>query len=393
MKRIGAIGLGSRIGKIAGDMVQTGNIELVAVADLDWDNAKTNLAKWKQWLEVDFDSYVEGVHLYKDYHDMLANEKLDGILIGTRCSQHAIICADLLPYGIPIFVEKPIAINPEQLQMLKDAVDKYSSMEEKCVVSFPLRYTNLVQYTKELIEKGEIGQVAHVQAVNNVPYGRIYFHGWYRDVKETGGLWLQKATHDFDYINHILGLRPVSICAMSSKQVFKGEKQAGLKCKDCQDKAICSESPENLKKNTNEEPKGEFCCFATDTGNQDSGTAIIQYENGMHVVYSQDFITRLGAAKRGARFIGYKGTIEFDWQSKEVRVFKHDRLRNDVSKFSGQGAHGGGDNALVQNFYDIMCGTDVSKATIRDGILSAHMCLKAREACETHTYQQIDTQW
>ena len=390
MKKIGAIGVGSRIGKIAGDMVKTGKIELVAVADINWDNAKKNISKWKEWMVDYSDSYIESIHFYKDYHDMLKNEKLDGILIGTRCSLHAEICADLLSYGIPIFAEKPVAINEEQLQILRDALEKNPSMDDLCVVSFPLRNTNLVQYAKKLIDSGVIGKVEHVQAVNNVPYGRVYYHGWYRDENETGGLWLQKATHDFDYINYILGLRPVYICAMSSKQIFKGDKPAGLTCEVCPEKETCPESPENIKKNTNDLSYGNFCCFATDTGNHDSGTAIIQYDSGMHVVYSQNFFARLKAAKRGARFIGYKGTIEFDWESKEVRVFMHDELRNEVSSFEAIGSHGGGDNALVNNFYDVMCGKDVSKTPLKEGILSAQICLKAREACKTHTYQQID---
>ncbi|MEK0313207.1 Gfo/Idh/MocA family oxidoreductase [Cohnella sp. 56] len=76
------------------------------------------------------------------------------------------------------------------------------------------------------------GEIEHVQAVDNVPYGSVYFHNWYRDERETGGVFLQKATHDFDCINHLIGLKPVSVCAVKSKQIFKGDKPEGLYCKD-----------------------------------------------------------------------------------------------------------------------------------------------------------------
>ncbi|WP_256976081.1 hypothetical protein [Paenibacillus sp. MY03] len=46
----------------------------------------------------------------------------------------------------------------------------------------------------------------------------------------TRGLFVQKATHDFDYINHILGLKHITVCAMTSKQIFKGNKRAGMQC-------------------------------------------------------------------------------------------------------------------------------------------------------------------
>src|SRR5438045_2774069 len=81
---------------------------------------------------------------------------------------------------------------------------------------------------------GALGTVEQVQAVNNVPfYAGGYYHGWMRDDEETGGLWLQKATHDFDYINALVGQRPVRITAMESKTVFRGEMPAGLHCVDC----------------------------------------------------------------------------------------------------------------------------------------------------------------
>jgi hypothetical protein len=42
-----------------------------------------------------------------------------------------------------------------------------------------------------------------VQAINNVPYGSVYYHSWYRDPKETGGLFLQKARRTMWITFHI----------------------------------------------------------------------------------------------------------------------------------------------------------------------------------------------
>lgn len=53
------------------------------------------------------------------------------------------------------------------------------------VVSFPLRVTPLVKLAKEIVQSGKLGSIKHVQAVNNVPYGGVYYHSWYRvTVKE-----------------------------------------------------------------------------------------------------------------------------------------------------------------------------------------------------------------
>ena len=77
-------------------------------------------------------------------------------------------------------------------------------------------------------------------------YGSGYYHGWMRDESQTGGLWLQKTTHDFDYINSLVRQRPVRITAMESKTVFRGDMPAGLHCVDCPRQEECPESPKGL---------------------------------------------------------------------------------------------------------------------------------------------------
>ena len=39
----------------------------------------------------------------------------------------------------------------------------------------------------------------------------------------------------------------------------------------------------------------------TDTGNHDSGSILIQYENGLHAVYTQNFIVRRGGGQEGCK--------------------------------------------------------------------------------------------
>jgi hypothetical protein len=55
------------------------------------------------------------------------------------------------------------------------------------------------------------------------------------DYNETGGLWLQKATHDLDYINYIMGEPPATVFAMESQRVFNRRKPAGLTCNVCEE--------------------------------------------------------------------------------------------------------------------------------------------------------------
>ncbi|MCC3374702.1 Gfo/Idh/MocA family protein [Cohnella sp. REN36] len=319
---------------------------------------------------------------YDTLEALLEGARPDGLLIGTRCSLHTPYALQALPTGIPLYMEKPVATTMEDWTRLYEASRTYNT---PVVVSHPLRLTAIVQLVKEIVDAGTIGTIEHVQAVNNVPYGGVYYHSWYRDEAETGGMFLQKATHDFDYINYVLGQDPAAVCAMTSKQVFKGNKPAGLRCADCEENRTCAESTVG----TPEAEEWPFCCFAEDTGNEDSGSALIRYESGMHVSYTQNFFARRGAAARGATFLGYKGTISFDFVTGEVVVHHHHSPRMDRYRYNESEGHFGGDTGLAANFVDVMRGKGTSVSTLRDGLVSALLCLKAKEAQLTGMYQEL----
>ena len=323
---------------------------------------------------------------YTSAEEMLEKEKPDGVVIGTGCNLHTKYACLVAKYNLPLFLEKPVCIDEEQLAELETILP---AMNDKTVVSFPLRVTEIVEKVKQLLKSGCIGEVAQVQAINNVFYGRCYYHGWYRYDALTGGLFVTKATHDIDYLSYILDMgEPKSVCAMESKMVFRGDKPEGLLCKDCPDAKSCPESLENIPAD-DPQTYGSWCCFAKDTGNHDSATVIMQYENGLHAVYSQNFIVRKSAGKRGARFIGFKGTLEFDFKTDTITLIDHFSDEIKTWKFPPKKGHGGGDYILGQNFVDIMAKKATPVASLADGISSVRLCLAAKKSAESKTFVEI----
>lgn len=379
--KLGIIGCGNRITGMAKLVLDSAkDIELAAVADIDPEKAIKTLSAKGLW--------NDNIKAYTDADQMLDQEELDGVMIGTRCSLHSTMGAKVLKRNLPLFLEKPVSTNMDDLLILKKA---YEESKSKVVVSFPLRVTPLAKLAKEIIDSGKLGTIEHVQAYNNVPYGGVYFHNWYRDENETGGLFLQKATHDFDYINNILKLDPVMVCAMKSKQIFKGNKPAGVYCKDCPEKDTCPEGLYSMKYVKFDNPNGDMCCFAVDTGNEDSGSAIIRYSTGMHVNYTQNFFARKSAGARGARFLGYHGTLEFDWYTDQLKVFMHNTPRVETYNIDTKSmSHGGGDSVLAFSFIDVIRGSGESVAPLDSGLLSCLMCLKATQSAENNTFEKIE---
>ncbi len=386
MKKLAVIGMGERIRWLLGQLdTFAADITLVAAVDPRRDHIRELVGEEK----------LAGVTFYDDVDTMLAQAEPDAVMIGTTCHLHTEYAKKVLALNLPLFLEKPVSISMEQVQDLYQASLTSTS---QVVVSFPLRLSRLVMMAKDVIDSGELGDVENVQAINNVPfYGSNYYHGWMRNDALTGGLWLQKATHDFDYLTYMVGRLPQRFVAVESKNVFSGDMPAGLYCIDCPKQDSCPESQKNLfymqgilddMRKAEQWWDGRWqCVFATDTGNHDSATAILQYADGSHLTYTQNFYSRRSAAKRGGRFIGYKATMEFDFYADEVVVHHHltprvDRLHLD----SIGGGHHGGDTELLHDFVNIIFETGSSRATLIDGLTSAQMCLLARESCANSAF-------
>ena len=380
MKKIGFIGYGLR----SETMMRAfrgiaAPIEVAAIADPAWQTIQPKLQQ---------DPLFSHTRFYADAEEMLAQEKLDGIFIGTRCNLHSELAAPVIRQGTPVFLEKPICISPDQYKLL---LDTPKQMWDRVTVSFPLRYTIIVQQMKHLVESGVLGDIVTVQAINNVPYGNVYYHSWYRDSSLTGGLFLQKATHDLDYICYVLGKHPTSVTAVTSKMYFRGDKPAGLRCEDCADAHTCKESSFYVKHYLKEEPSGEFCCFAQDTGNEDVGAALFTCPDGTIISYHQTFLVKNQAGRRGARFIGTKASAEFDFYTAELRVDYYDSKHTAVHKFTyPEGlAHFGGDEELAKAFLSVMEGNP-SGSDLAQGMYSAAACLAAKASAESHQPVAID---
>lgn len=378
MLRVGMIGYGKRVSHMAKALAMW-EIPYRITAIADPRTAEIEAAN---------DEFLADARFYTTADALLAAEadQLDGIMIGTRCMLHTEMACKVAPTGLPLFLEKPVAITFEQVQQLADAYQAYPA---PTVVSFPLRLSPVVQKVKEIVDSGQIGTVENLVAWCNVPYGSGYFRSWHRNFDQNGGLFLQKATHDLDYVNYLLNQKPAWISALNAQRVYGGDMPFDLQCKDCDLREECTESPFVRFRTGFETDAVHFldhrgyCVFSKDIKIEDMGSCLIEYENGPQVSYTQNFFTRYRASQRGARLYGYKGTIEFDWYRNEIKLYSHTSPTVDTIEFSGNMPHFGGDRELCYDFLMAMRDRKPSRSGIDDGILSALTCLWAREAAQS----------
>lgn len=386
--RIAIIGCGGRVSHMIWQLQEIDSeVELAAVADPD----EARVRKWLELRKVKFDN----TKFFADADSLLENaDQYDGVMIGTRCNLHTEMACKVAATGLPLFLEKPVAITPTQVEALSTA---YKGREAQVVVSFPLRVTPLYKAVEEVVRSGRLGKINQVQAVNNVSYGGVYFGGWYRNYDQTGGLWLQKATHDFDYLNHLTDARPLMVAATITQGVYGGDKPHDLLCSQCDLDGTCDESQSahihrgdgGGMATTHLDGKDHYCCYSREIKNQDAGSALLMYDNGVHVNYTQNFVTRRSSYRRGARIIGQQATVEFDWPSNKMTVMDHWQDRVDEVVVKASTGHAGGDWVLADSFLRLIRGEGESCGDLRAGLLSVAMCLAARKSAYDRTFEPI----
>ena len=386
--RLGVIGYGRRIhGLVQGPFRELEpDLRLVGLVDPNEQGVRARIGAA---------GYPDptAVRFYDDVPAMLRHARLDAVAIGTRCNLHTPYATELAGTGLPLFLEKPVAISMEQAVALERA---YENATSPVVVSFPLRVSPLCELAREYLSAGAVGEAVHVSAVNYVPYGAVYWEQPYRDYDITGGLFLQKATHDFDYLMYLLGQPITRVAAMATRgRVFGGDKPAGLRCSHCDETETCPESPQNRHRNGNGGDLADHpCVFSVDSGsglrrNEDCSSALLEFADGSHGVYTQVFFARRDAGCRGATVSGYRGTVRFDWYTGELQRIRHHAPFSATERASGGAAHFGGDLELARNFFAVVRSGAASRTPIAAGIQSAYACLAARASAASGSFVPV----
>jgi predicted dehydrogenase len=383
--KLGVIGYGNRIHGVINSCLREvePDIKIAGIVDPDEAGVRERLAESDK--EAPF---------FPSLEKLVLKAKPDALAIGTRCNLHAPYAVEAEKYNLPIYLEKPVAVTMEQAVSLEKAFENSAA---PVLVSFPLRVSPLCRLAHEYIQKNSTGNPEHIAAYNYVSYGTVYFERPYSDYSVTQGLFLQKATHDFDYISMLMGSSIKRIAAMHTRGgVFGGDKPEGLVCSKCPEIETCLESPKNRKRNhSGGRLSDHTCLFGKDCGNpkdgmnEDSSSALLEFDNGRHGAYTQVFYSRRNASARGAVVSGYNGTIRFDWYKNSLEWVRHHAPFTSVVK-AGEGlSHFGGDIELAQNFIDMVNGKAGSPAPVQSGIQSVYACLAAKESAGKNTFARV----
>ena len=367
------------------------DLHVVAAVDPNEETVRRRIAE-----SHDLDpSDLESIVFYDGLDEMVRKARLDALAIGTPCNLHTPYAIEAAKHDLPLFLEKPVATSMDQALVLEKAFEKTRC---RVVVSFPMRNTPLCRLARLYIDDGTIGAPEHILSVNYVPYGHIYFDGLYRNYEVVQGLFVQKATHDFDCMAYLMGSDIVRVAATASLgRIHGGDKPAGLVCSQCGEQDTCPESPASRGR-AKSAPKGladHPCLFSVDVGtpetgmNEDSSNALVEFASGAQGVYTQLFYCRRDAGRRGSIVTGYEGTISFDSYRNELTRVRHHEPFSEVVTADPVQYHFGGDTELARNFLDVIRGRAESRTPIRTGLQSIYACLAAKQSSQQGRFVDV----
>jgi len=373
---------------------------------------------------------------FRSADELASKGKLADVIInGTMDHQHVPTSLPLLARGYNILLEKPFAVNEDEMWELVDTARRY---QRRVMIGHVLRYAPFYNAIRKRVATGDIGEITHIETTECIAYHHVvvgYVRGkWNR--KDRGGFstLMSKCCHDLDLIAWMKsGVRPKTVASIGNRMYFRPEKAppgAGTRCLvDCPIEPDCVYSArkhyvdhdwwdmyvwpsiEHIENPTTEDkieslrtdnPFGR-CVWQCDNDVVDHQGVIVEFADGCVATHSMSSGTPRG--DRTIHLCGTKGEIVGSARDDHYVIRYIDprpgrEHSTQVVKVLGgedtdqaHAGHGGGDALLMQDFVDFMSGRPPSIATtsIEDSISGHLIGFSANRAMEER--RVVDILW
>jgi predicted dehydrogenase len=166
---------------------------------------------------------------YSDYHKMLREENLDGVVVSVWNAAHYEVARACLEGQLHILIEKPLVLNAKHAREL---VEMAKHQRRELIVGYPFHYSQRAREARDTVQSGELGAVTYINCYfsstvidffrgDDKPYGAMFPYAMvgpgnvYSDRERSGGGqgYLQ-VTHAAALIHYITGLKTVQVMAL-----------------------------------------------------------------------------------------------------------------------------------------------------------------------------------
>lgn len=140
---------------------------------------------------------------------ILSDHTVGCVLICTRPDSHAKLICDALEAGKHVFVEKPLAVNLEQLRQIRGVHAAHPS--QVLMVGFNRRFAPFVRQAKKFLEP----RTGPLMATYRVNAGYLPPNDWQHDTEQGAGRIVGETGHFVDTLCYLTGSTPAEIFAAS----------------------------------------------------------------------------------------------------------------------------------------------------------------------------------
>ena len=363
-----------------------------------------------------------GVHCptYTDFDQMIQKSKPDLVIVTTKDSTHHEFIIKSLENDCDVLTEKPLTTDATKCQAILDAERK---SDKKIIVGFNYRWSPYSTKIKELLADNVIGKITSVDFhwYLNTYHGASYFRRWHGQMKNSGSLWVHKATHHFDVLNWWLNSEPEEVFAYGDLEFYgKNGPFRGANCRTCSHTSKCDFYFDITKDKglmdiyvVHEKYDGyirDNCLFRDEIDIYDKMSAQVKYKNNVVLNYSLTTYSPFEGWR--ACFNGTEGRLEAwvdipynkevsldqsklhaaemnqadddNFEKQPIIVHKLWKDYDTVNVLSEKKGHGGGDKRLQDSLFLNPSEPDPygRSAGLRDGAMSCLIGIAAIKSIE-----------
>jgi len=394
------IGAGTRWNRSYGQwfLDNKDTIELVAIADLVKEKREYHAQKHNIKQEAIFESWEPMLKYLK-------NQEIAGILICTSDHDHYKPAMSCLEQGYHLLLEKPIAPTPQECVDIANLAEKKNRI---VLVAHVLRYAPFFNKIKDLIDKGEIGEIQSIQHTENIGYFHMahsFVRGTWRNSKESNPIIMAKSCHDLDILMYLTdSVKCTKVASFGSLKHFikdnapqGAEERCSAKCSIYETcpysiktylttggfaaSVTATGELDTLEHDLKVGPYGR-CVYYCDNDVCDSMSNILELENGINITFSLTAFT--DKVNRTINIMGSHGQIRANMTDDIIELSKFGKgegvYRNECievfylgaenNALDGYVGHGGGDSRFLEDFKNAVTSKGKILTTVRESIQS-----------------------
>jgi len=317
------------------------------------------------------------VPAYTDFDRMLHEVKPDAVVVATRdCTHEPFVLAGLAA-GKRVYSEKPLCTTVAQCRAILAAAKRSRG---ECFVTHNLRYLPAMGRIRDIIRAGTLGRVSHMRFDETLDrgHGADYFRRWHRQIDNSGGLLIHKASHHFDILNWWADAKPATVQARG-RLAFYGRNGGfrGKRCLGCAHARECSFHIDFFKRKEYRKMYQEAecedgylrdgCVFDRNIDICDQMDVLVQYQNDIQVSYTLNAFSPYESMR--CVIEGTGGRLEYEWTfparlsgvewmpqlaeqtTETLRLYAAGMPVKQVKLPRQKGAHGGADELLGAEFF------------------------------------------